>query len=76
MLEIASTVVVIALFGWFFFWISERIRARVLQRQIKRLKADFAKLQGAVSQVEKMKSAVTDWHSKNAIAKCEPPRKG
>jgi len=75
MFGIASTVVAIALFGWFFFWISERIRAWVLQRQIKRLKADFAKLQEAVSQVEKMKSAVTDWQSKSTLTKCEPLRK-
>jgi Tfp pilus assembly protein PilO len=75
MLEITLITVALASLGWCFFWISKRIQAWILRREIKRLKTDFAKLQGSVLQLEKMKSAVTDWRSKNALTKCEPPRK-
>lgn len=75
MVETISILVALALLGWFSFGISKWLQAWTLRRKIKRLKADFAKLQGAVLHVEQMKSVVTHWNSKNTGAKHEQDRK-
>jgi len=51
--------------GLFSSAISKSLRAWIVRREIKRLKADLPKLQKAVSHVEQMKSAVTRWTLKN-----------
>ena len=48
--------------------VSQWFQAWVLRRKLKRLKAHFARLQRAVSEVEQMKSIVTHWHAKNVVA--------
>lgn len=75
MLKIISITIALTLLGCFLFAFSKQFQAWVLRRRIKRLKADFAKLQGAVLQVEQMKSAVSHWHAKNALPKHEQGRK-
>lgn len=47
---------------------SQRFQAWVLRRKLKRLKADFARLQRATSEAEHVKSVMTHWHTKNAVA--------
>jgi len=57
----ALTISVLACLGLISATISRFLRALVRRREIKRLKADFAKLQNAVSHLEQMKSVVTKW---------------
>jgi len=45
--------------------ISKRFQTWIIRRKIKRLKADFAKLQRAVLQAEQMKSAIRNWTLKH-----------
>jgi len=47
------------------FVISKRFQTWIIRRKIKRLKADFAKLQRAVLQAEQMKSAIRNWTLKH-----------
>ena len=61
----ALVISALACFGLFSSAISISLRAWIVRREIKRLKADFAKLQKAVDHLEQMKSALTRWALKN-----------
>jgi hypothetical protein len=59
------TISAFACLSLFFSAISKPLRPWILRREIKRLKADLAKLQKSVSHVEQMKSAISRWTLKN-----------
>jgi len=49
----------------FSFAISKWLKKWIVRRKIKRLKADFAKLEQTLLQVEQMKSAIRSWMLKH-----------
>ena len=65
MFQTVLTLSALACLGLFSTAISKSLRAWIVRREIKRLKADFAKLQQAVSDIEQINSFATCWALKN-----------